>query len=779
MIENHLKTALRKIIRNKLFSLIIIVGLVPGIVCSFFIYSWILDELSFDKYHKNFNNIYRVIIETNVQGVLEKGISTPYPVGNALKENFEEITHNSCFRTDGFTVSYMDHVYNETGFASVDPDFFTIFSFSFISGNPESVLSDPYTVVITERMALKYFKNENPIGKSLKINRKYDFLVTGIIKDPPNNSDFQFDFAANNPFNEGPGPSTSKPWGACMYRTYILIQENSNFNALESRIENIVKKYDPETPYKIFLEPLGNIHLYRINGNNEPIVYVYIFFITGLLILFISSINYVNIFIASTLSKVKDLSVKRVLGAKRKHLIYSILIESAIYILIALIISAILIESLRPYFNELVQKKLEFNYTSLSFILFFIIIFLLIEILAGIYPALLFSSKRIEKFNQKNILNNFSGKSKKILVIAQYIVSITLIISTIFISKQLQYILNKDLGFSKDNIIYFKTNQTLRNHIEAFKQDALNVPGITSISMCFNLPFLISNTAGILDWEGRSPLNEVAFSFSRIDDDYLNTFEIPIINGRNFNPDLTTDNQNFILNKEAVKRMEVDNPIGLKFKMWGFEGNVIAVIDNFYSDHFDYEIQPLVLSQHLGGFSYVAVKIQPERIGKIIEELRELWIKYAPDYPFEYQFMEDSFNKLYSKEAQLVQLFYFFSGITIFISCLGLFGISSIVINQRIKEIGIRKALGATNRSIFSVLYMKFARWVGISFLLACPIALWFIRNWLNQYEYKTSLNYWPFILAGVISAVLTFLSIAIFAIRASRKNPVDSLRYE
>lgn len=779
MIVNYIKSALRKITRSKLFSLIIIVGLLPGIICSFFIYSWILDELSFDKYHKNFNNIYRVIIETEVQNVVEKGISTPYPVGNALKDNVEEITHNTCFRSDEFTISYKDHVYNETGFATVDPDFFTIFSFSFITGDPKSALINPYTVVLTERVALKYFKNENPIGKTLTVNHKYEFLVTGIIKNPPENSDFQFNFAANNPFNEGPGPSTSKPWGACMCRTYILTHENADISTLENRIGNIIQKYDPETIYKLRLEPLSNIHLYRINGNNEPIVYLYIFLITGLLILFISSINYVNIFIASMLSRIHDISVKRILGAKRKNLVYQILIESAIYILIALIFSAIIIELIRPYFNELVHKNLEFNYSSLSFASFFIIVFLLIEIMAGLYPALLFSSKRIEKFNQNNILSNFSVKSKKVLVIVQYVISISLIISTIFISKQLRFILNKDLGFCKENIIYFKTNQPVRNHIDVFKQDALNIPGIASVSICNNLPFFISNSAGNLDWEGHDPVNEVTFSFSRIDCDYLNTFEIPIIAGRNFRSDLTTDYQNFILNKEAVKRMGIENPIGLKFRMWGHEGKVIGVVNNFYSDHFEYEIQPVVLSQNLGGLNYIAIKVQPKNIHKTIEKLREVWREFAPDYPFEYQYMSDAFNNMYKKESLLVQLFFIFSVITIFISCLGLFGISSIIIDQRTKEVGIRKVLGASNGNIFGLLYKKFAGWVIIAFLFACPIAYLFIKNLLHQYQYRISLSFWPFIIAGILSVILALISIIIFAIRATKRNPVESLRYE
>lgn len=778
MIRNYIKTASRKIIGNKLFSLIIIIGLIPGIVCSFFIYSWILDEVSFDKYHTNFNNIYRVILETEVQSTTEKGISTPYPVGHALKDDFEEIINNTCFRTDGFTISYGNNVYNETKFSSVDPDFFTIFSFSFIAGDPKTVLSNPYSLVLTERMALKYFGTKNPVGKTLTVNHEYEFLVTGIIKNPPSNSDFQFDFVANNPFNEGPGPSTSKPWGACMYRTYILINENADIGDLENRIENIVQKYDPETIYKISLEPFSNIHLYRISGNNQPIVYVYIFLITGLLILFISISNYVNIFIASMLSRIPDMSILKVLGAKRKNLISQILIESAIYIFVALIFSAIIIELARPYFNHLVRKNLEFSYSSVAFVSFFIVVFILIEILAGLYPALLFSSKRIVKFNQKYYNRKFSDKSKKILVIIQYVISITLIISSIFISKQIHYIHNKELGFNKDNIIYLKINKSIRNHLEAFKQDALKSEGISSISVCNPLPHNISNNAGYLVWEGRDPLNEVMFSYACVDCNYLNTFEIPLKEGRDFNSDLATDNQNYILNEEAVRRMGVDNPIGLKFEMWGHEGTVIGVVEDFYSNHFDYEIPPLVLG-HLGGYRYVAVKMQQNKVNKSMKNLELVWIKYTPDYPFEYKFMDDSFLNLYKQEAQLVRLFFFFSAITIFISCLGLFGISSIVIKQRTKEIGIRKAHGASNCNIVIMIYMKFVRWIIVAFLIACPIAFRFINNWLNQYEYRTSISLWPFLLAGVISILLTFVSIAIFAIGAARKNPVESLRYE
>lgn len=738
-----------------------------------------MDELSFDRHHKNFDKIYRVIEETEVQNTIKKGVRTPYPVGKALNEDFEEITHNTCFRTDRFTISYGDVVYNESKFSSVDPDFFSIFSFPLITGNPKTVLINPYSVVLTERMASKYFKNENPVGKTLTINHKYEFLVTGIVKNPPDNSDFQFDFASNNPFNEGPGPSTSKPWGACMSETYILTHENINIHDLENKVENIIKKYDPETRYKIRLEALSNIHLYRISGNNEPIVYIYIFLIAGILVLFISSVNYANIFIASMLNRISDISIKRIFGAKRKNLIYQIFIESAMYVLVALMFSAIFIELVRPYFNSLVRKNLEFSYASVAFISFFILTFFLIQIIAGLYPAILFSSKRIEKFNQKNTLSQFSRRSKKSLVIIQYVISIALITSTIFISKQLQYIQNKELGFCKDNIIYFRTNRAIRNHLDAFKQDALKIDGISSVSICNNLPYLISNAAGYLEWEGRDPLNEVQFSFSRVDCSYLNTFEIPLKAGRNFNPELSTDNQNFILNEEAVKRMGIDNPIGIKFKMWEHEGTVIGVVKDFYSEHFDYKISPLVLSQHLGGLNYLAVKVQSSQYENTIKNLEIIWKKYAADYPFEYKFMDDSFRKLYRKEAQLVKLFFLFSVITIFISCLGLFGISSIVINQRIKEIGIRKALGASNNSILRMLFIKFIAWIVIAYLIACPIAYWFINNWLNQYEYKISISLWPFILAGVISIILTFASIALFAIKAARKNPVESLRYE
>ncbi|MDA3953756.1 MAG: ABC transporter permease [Bacteroidales bacterium] len=759
--------------------MIIIIGLVPGIVCSFFIYSWILDELSYNMHHKNFDNIYRVVEEMNVQNNLMKGIRTPYPVGKALNEDFEEITHNTSFRTDKFTVSCGDVVYNESEFASVDPDFFNIFSFPFITGDPKTALLNPYTVVLTERIASKYFKNENPVGKTLRINHRFDFLVTGIVENPPDNSDIQFDFAANKPFNEGPGPGTTKPWEACMHEIYILTHENTNINDLGNKIENFISKYDPKTRYTLSLDHVSNIHLYRISGDNEPIVYVYIFLITGILVLLISSINYANIFIANMLNGIPDIITKRIFGAKRNNLINQILIESSIYILVAIVLSAIFIELLRPYFNSLVHKNLEFNYGNMSFVAFFVTVFFLVQIFAGLYPALLFSSKRVEKFNQKNTLSKFSGRSKKSLVIIQYVISIALIISTIFISKQLEYIQNKELGFCKDNIIYFRTNRVIKKHLSAFKQDAIKIDGISSVSICRNLPYLINNAAGFLEWEGRDPLNEVQFSFSQIDCDYLNTFEIPLIEGRNFNPDLITDNQDFILNEEAVKRMGINNPIGLKFKMWENEGIVIGVVKNFYSNHFDYEIPPLVLSQHLGGVNYLAVKVQSGQYENTIKRLELIWEKYAPDYPFEYKFMDDSFNKLYRKEAQLVKLFFFFSAITIFISCLGLFGISSIVINQRIKEIGIRKALGASNNSILRMLFIKFIAWIAIAYLIACPIAYWFINNWLNQYEYRTSISLWPFLLAGVISILLTFISIAIFAIGAARKNPVESLRYE
>ncbi|MFC1724780.1 ABC transporter permease [candidate division KSB1 bacterium] len=791
MFKNYLKTSFRNIKRQKIHSFINITGLAIGIACAILVYFYIRYELSFDKYHENAGRIYRLNLEMDYGDRIRTTARSSPPMGPALSEDFPEIKDFvRLFRRTPVVGYGVRHFYETVFFA--DQSIFNIFSFNLKKGSPESALKEPRSIVLTEKMAKKYFGNENPIGKTLTIWETRVFTVTGILQDIPPNSHFAFDFLASwNSFNikDGRTAAAGKTgnWMHLNYYTYILLDKNSSPENLGIKIEDYLRKYlekDIADRNKIRLQPLSKIHLYsnlsgEINPNND-ISNIYIFGGVSLFIIIIACINYINLSTAKFISRSKEVGIRKTVGAHRLQLIRQFFTETFLFTFISFLLGILLVVLILPKYNSLIGKSLSLDYLkNITFIITSCFTILFIGFAAGSYPAFLLSSfDPVKVLKSASILGVKGLNFRRFLVTSQFAISITFIAITLIVYNQLNYLKNTKIGFDKEYIIkipiYDKTSMT---RCESLKAEFLKNPNVINVS---SSSFFSRDTyRQNYSCEGVKDDEYPMINWLKVDHNFLKTFGIELVQGRDFSKDFSGDPyKSYILNESAVKMLGWKNPIGKEFQIHD-RGTVIGVVKDFHFMSLHKKIEPLAIRVYPENYSNFFIRLRPENISTTINFVKKSWEKLVPGQMFEYSFFDEDYDKLYKSEEQLIRIFSYVTFLAVFIACLGLFGLSAFTAESRTKEIGIRKIMGASITNILKLLLKEYAFLIIISTIISVPAALYFMNRWLENFAYKTNISIYIFVNAGILALAIAVITVGFHAVKAAIKNPVDSLRYE
>ena len=796
MFIKYIKFAIRNLQKNKSSSIINIIGLAIGMTCFILIALYIQWELSFDKYHQHGEHIYRIVLNPGTFFYQNKdGFNcTPAALIPVLKQECPEIINGTRIEKNSCLIHFNEKSYNEDRFFYADPDFLKMFSFPLISGNIETALQNPFSVILTESMARKYFGTSNPLGQTISVDQQDEYVVTGVIEDTPENSHFIFDFIAsfNTLYSKRKNMET---WNNNSYPAYVQLNKNSIPADVDSKLDEIVKKYKGENDNTKFrLEAMHRIHLHGDRNfelsNNSDIRYIYLFAIIGFFILLIACFNYINISTAQSAKRAKEVGLRKVVGANRSQLVRQLLSESVLFSAVGFCLAVFLAELILPLFSSTLNLNIRLSLFSEIKLLFGLFVCLLfVGCIAGAYPAFMISS-----FQPTHILKNMARKNSKsffnlrnILVVVQFIISAILIVSTITVYKQLQYIKDKKLGYQKEHIITMGVSYDhLKMNYQSFMNELSANHLIADISVSRALPYNIrSCTDG--DWFGREKDKHFPVYYAQIDNHFLDLYEIKLKAGevpKNEPISFT----GFILNEKAVDALQWEDPVGKNFgcNMIPKEnGRVVAVVKDFHYYPLHYEIAPMALqlgvedsNPNPWGKLYFSIKINSQDITGTLAFIKNKWKQFS-SYPFEFQFIDSSLDEMYKTEQRLGSLFNIFAVIAICIACLGLYGLISFAVEQKIKEIGIRKVLGASVKQIVSLLSGEIMVCVILANLFALPVTMIAMNKWLQNFAYRVDLTIWPFLLSGMLALLIALLTVSWQAVRAATANPVESLRYE
>ncbi len=781
---NAIKVSFRKMRRQKWYSLISVTGLAIGIACSILILLWIRHELSYDRFHKNASNIFRVIMQDNLNDGVSIHPWLPFPLGPALKNNFPEIAAVSRWRSDNMVVRYKDKAYTETDFLTVDPAFFEIFSFPFPQGNPTASLANPNSIVIRDTMAEKYFGNEDPMGKVLNLSGRADLVVSGVVHIP-DESDFQFDFFfsfQSYPLFNVDLAAFEANWSGKNYQIFLLIEEGSSAPLLEKKMADFLASRTPGGNEVLQLQKLSQIHLYNPDGSDGSMRYVRVFSMIAVFILIIACVNFMNLATARFEGRGKEVGLRKMLGGTRTQLIRQFFSESFLHSGLAMAAALLLVELALPTFNQITARRLSLDLSQVDLVLGLLAVVLLAGFISGFYPALYLSS-----FAPARVSKSFSHPKghgslfRKVLVVFQFALSTVLIIGTLIVKSQVSFIMNRDLGMNKENIVYHLMQKKTRDSVEAVREELLMHPDILSVTSCSHLPSNIISWIGYLDWVGRKPEQQVYPAFLSVDHDFITTSGMTLTQGRDFSKSRPADTDNFIINETMLQQLEIENPIGIELRFWGHRGQIIGVVKDFANRHMSSATAPMILSAGDWGASrnYLLLRLRPGNPTKALEHFKHVWGKINPGFPSEYEFLDEAFERMYTNEQRLSRILFSFAALAVFISCLGLIGLSSYTAEEKTKEIGIRKVLGASPWKIISLFSMNFTKLVVIANAVAWPAGYLIMRQWLQDYAYRTSIGIWVFILTGGLGLFIVLLSVGYKTLRAATANPVDSLRYE
>ncbi len=780
MFKNYLKIALRNILKHKSYALVNIAGLAVGIACCLLILLYVQDELRYDRFHQNAECIYRATLATSAQRVE----TTPSILGPLLQREFPEVERAvRLYETTRFgavTVQHGERVFQEERFLFADSTVFAVFTFPLLHGNPATALTRPNTIVLTQASAQKYFGEANPLGQTLRVNNARDYEVTGVMQNVPSHSHLQFDFLASYTSLTNEWAKTETWYSANLY-TYILLHENAALPPIEQRFPVWVKRDEIRFWEKISLQKLTQIHLYW----NNDIIRVYIFSSIAFLVLLIACINYMNLATARSLRRAREVGVRKVLGAVRRQLAAQFYGEIGLITLLALVLAVLFVEIARPAFNAVSGKQLAVGALAQpSFLLMLAAIGAVVALLAGSYPALLLSTFQPAKVLKSALQASGHGAGfRKGLVVAQFVISIALISGTAVVYQQLDYISNKKLGFEKEQVVILPMRDwTLRRNYATLKSALAQHSNIVSVSAAAGFPGRVLGGYG-MQAEGL-PENQILEVVGyAVDNDVIKTLGLELLAGRGF-PETWTEAQGYVyvINERALQILgwEKETAIGKWMNLPANRmGRVVGVVKDFHFASLHAEIKPLVMFIEPPEFAYLMVKLRPQDLSNTLAFMRTQWQALAPNSPFDYSFLDRSFDALYRTEQNAGRLLGVFAALAILIACLGLFGLASFTAEQRTKEIGVRKVLGATVVGIIGLLSRDYVKLMAIAFALAAPLGYFVMQYWLQDFAYRIDLSFGIFALAGGVALLIALLTVSTQAIKAALANPVEALRYE
>ena len=773
--------------RNRFYTSINIIGLAIGLAVGILIILWVQNELSYDRFHKNHSQLYK-IMENQKYGTGEVYTfsSTPAPLGKNLKADFPEIEYSSRVSWGNQHLFNYGNKHIEEFGVYVDPDFLKMFNFTVKAGDAGNALKEPNTLLISETLANKYFGGGDPIGKLIRIDEDRQYKVVGVFKDVPSNSTINFNFLMPVVDYVKLYMNNEERWDINNIQTYVQLRKDVGPSSVNSKISSLLgKKHADQLNVKLFLHHASDWYL-RSNFKDGlniggRIAYVRLFIIVALFILLIACINFTNLATAQATRRSKEVGVRKVIGGDRPSLIRQFLGESLLLTVFAAVLSVAIVLLVLPSVNLLLQKKLNIEFINPNHILGFAGIILITGLLAGIYPALVLSSFQPIKV-LKGITEGIKGRSymlRKSLVVLQFVISVVMIIGTIIIYQQIKYFQNKNLGYKKENLIYFSSAGIQEQHYESFKNDLTSIPGVVGVTRS-SINFTGSNNAtSDVKWTGKQDDKQVLFSLINTDHDMLNTFGIELKEGRNFSKDFGADTSNYIINEEAVRRMNLKEPVaGQPLELWERKGTIIGVAKDFHISSIHAPIEPVILQARDWTWTFY-LRIRAENTALVLKNIEAIYRKSVPERPFSFRFMDQEYEAMYKSEMQIGELAKWFSVLAIFISCLGLFGLVSLAAIQRTKEIGIRKVLGASVTNILGLLSRDFLKLVVIASLIAFPLSWWLMNNWLRDFTYHIKIEWWVFVLSASAVLLIALMTICFQAIKAAWANPVKSLRTE
>ena len=797
MFRNYLRIALRNINKYRAYSFINIAGLAIGMACCILIIQFVRDELSYDRYHEKADRIYRLVDALDVSQPTSRYFAlSSAPFAPALKKEFPEVENAvRFFLGRRRLVSHEENKYYEDGLIFADASLFHIFTFPLIVGNPETALTNPYTIVISESIALKYFSRKDPLNKTLKINEE-DYLITGVMKEMPKNSHFRADiFASLKTLEQIPTIQERyfQSWARHEFYTYLLIREGHSADDLQAKLPGFIEKHAAQQVETILgstlssrLQPLKSIHLHshlqhEIRPNGD-IKYVLVFSVIALFILLIACVNFINLATARSVSRSKEVGLRKVVGASRRQIVQQFLGESLVFTFFALFLALIIVRIALPLFNSLTGKDMDFE--SLGNIIFlgsFILFIFAVGILSGSYPAFV-----VSRYLPANVLKGSASRKsakpllRKGLVILQFGISIVLIIATGIVLDQLDFLRNRKLGFEKEHVVVVTIRENaIRRNSEAIKADLMQNPHILNATITIGVPggAVAGDAIQLVTEEGKKTIT-VRMIYT--DHDYIKTMGMEILKGRDFSKEMSTDaGEAFIINEAAARQLQLENPLKTQVEWDDKKGRIIGVVEDFQFQSLKDEITPLFIHIWPQNTFVFALRISPENISETLAFIENKWKELDPAHPFEYSFLDESFDRLYRNEAKLAQIFSTFSVLAIFIASLGLFGLALYMAEQRTKEIGIRKILGASVGRIFVLLAKEFVLLVSLANLVAWPLAYFLMTKWLQNFAYRVNMESRIYIFSAIGAFVIALITISFQVLRAALADPVKSLRYE
>jgi putative ABC transport system permease protein len=785
MLKNYLKTSLRNLLRHKSYSFINVLGLTVGLVTSIFIFLWIIDELSFDRFHSNTDRIFKVMVNNAYpDGKIETYPATPSKLKDVLVREIPEVELAAQYSMETeVLVKHEANAFNEIGIYA-DPTLFRILSFPIVKGSETSPLTDIKSIAISERLAEKLFDNENPIGKSLNLGASHELIVTSVFANIPEHSTLQFDFVASFEIFTNENPWTQH-WGSGGTRTTVLLKSAAFADRANQKIAGLIKNNCPDCTTSAFLFPYVKSRLYNEfeNGKNAGgrIQQIYLFGAVAILILMMACINFTNLSTARATSRSREVGIRKSIGAQKNSLVAQFISESMLLSFIALIFAIGIVQLLLPFFNEVTTKSISLDISNPVFLAGVLGITATCGLLAGSYPAFVLS-----RFNPVKVLKGdtqlgLTGNTlRKSLVIIQFTTSVILVVGSIAVYQQIAFISEKNLGFDKENIIVVDQNDGIVKSYAAIKNDLQQLASVDGIAFGGNNIFTIPITTTDPVWSGKPDNSSILFKIYRCDAEFIPTLNIKIERGRNFID--RQDASNYLINRKAAEVMglSLENAVGSELEMWNGKGKIIGITEDFHNDNLKFGIEPMIFmySENLGSHYFIKLASSLP-VAENIRLVEDIFRKHNPDYPFEFVFLDEVFNQEYQTEAVIGKLSLSFTIIAVLLSCLGLFGLASFNAERRTKELGIRRVMGASVENLVMMLCGDFTSLVIVSLFLGFPVSWFLIREYLSGYTFHAEISWSIYMLTSVAMLIIVMLSVGYQSVKAAMSNPVDSLRNE
>jgi len=784
MFKNYLVVALRNIFRNKLFSALNILGLVFGICSALLIFLWIKDEMSYDGFHEHGDRIYRVMENQKYSdGRLYTFAATPAPMAPFIKEKFPEIEQASRMTWEitrlfqlGEKSFYEDGKY-------VDPDFLTMFTFPLVKGDAKSALNDKHSIVITEKMATKYFGSDDPIGKTITLDTKDAFSVSGVIQDPPLNSNLRFDFLISFAYFWDENKGWLDEWGNNNIRTFIMLAPGTDATAFAEKLKHEIKEHNKETNVELFIQKYTDIYL---RGNFENgvqsggrIETVRIFLVVALFVLVIACINFMNLSTAQATKRAKEVGLRKVIGAGPGQVFRQFMGESFLTVMISALVAVICALLAMPLFNKISGKSLGLSSLDNNALLMITGIVLFAAFAAGAYPSLIIAEfKPVHVMKGQLKSGGAASTFRRVLVVFKFSLSIILIICTAVVFRQVKFMENRDIGFERENVFYAWLTPEISSKFETFRARLTAQPGVETVTGSAQVPISIGNSTMGVTWEGKDPDSQILFTNLDVDYEFINTLKMTMAEGRGFDRANVTDTSNYIVNERAAEKFGFKGGTAdRELTMWERKGKIVGVVKDFNFGSLHSAVDPLIIRLQPGNMNCVIIRAKEGQSAEAIKATEVLWKEYAPGYPFKYTFLDQDWEQFYSAEAQQEKVFNTLAVLSIFISCLGLFGLSAFSAERRTKELGIRKTLGASVSGLVQLMGREFTMLVLLAACIGCPLGWYLMTRWLEKFAYHVDVGIATLIAASIACLIVSLITIAYHSVRVAAANPVQSLR--